>query len=90
MEALIPRKGGQMPAPRKYPDELRDRAVRLVMDMVEQPNGPSVNAACLRVGEQLGINGDTLRNWVKQARVDARQEPGTTTDDRLRDTLLVF
>jgi transposase len=36
------------------------------------------------VGEQLGISGDTLRNWVKQARVDARQEPGTTTEDRAR------
>ena len=77
-----------MAAPRKYPDELRERAVRLVGDMVEGPGGPSINKACLRVGEQLGINGDTLRNWVKQTRVDARQEPGTTTEDRARITEL--
>ena len=84
MEALNPREGGVVSAPRKYPDELRERAVRLVSDMVEGPGGPSINKACVRVGEQLGINGDTLRNWVKQARVDARQEPGTTTEDRAR------
>ena len=84
MEAPNPREGGVVPALRKYPDELRDRAVRLVGDMVEAPGGPSINKACIRVGEQLGINGDTLRNWVKQARVDARQDPGTTTEERQR------
>jgi transposase len=42
----------------------------------------------VRVGEQLGINGDTLRNWGKQARVDARKEPGTTTEARARITEL--
>ena len=73
-----------MPAPRKYPDELRERAIRLVMDLVEEPGGPSINGACLRVGGQLGINGDTLRNWVKQARVDAGKAPGVTTEDTAR------
>jgi len=77
-----------MPAPRKYPDELRERAVRLVTDQVEGPGGRSINRACVKVGEQLGINGDTLRNWVKQARVDAGKESGTTTDDRQRITEL--
>jgi transposase len=84
MEAANPRKGGVMAAPRKYPDELRERSIRLVMDLVEAPGGPSINGACLRVGEQLGINGDTLRNWVKQARVDAGRQPGVTTQDKAR------
>jgi transposase len=66
-----------VPAPRKYPDELRERSVRFACDLVESPEKLSVNAACRRVGEQLGIQPDTLRNWVKQARVDA--------DDRDRD-----
>ena len=73
-----------MPAPRKYPDELRDRAVRLTNDLVDGLDGTSVTGACRRVGEQLGINSDTLRNWVKQARVDAGREPGVTTDERTR------
>lgn len=84
MEAANPRKGGVMAASRKYPDELRERAIRLVMDLVESPGGPSINGACLRVGEQFGINGDTLRNWVKQARVDAGRQPGVTTGDKTR------
>jgi len=73
-----------VPAPRKYPDELRDRAIRFACDLVDGPDKLSVNGACRRVGEQLGIQPYTLRNWVKQARVDAGAEPGLTTDERLR------
>ncbi|MGO4602674.1 hypothetical protein [Terrabacter sp. 2YAF2] len=69
-----------MPAPRKYPDEQCERAIRLLMGLVEQPNGPSINGTCLRVGEQIGANGDTLRTWVKQAWVDASKQPGATQD----------
>ena len=68
-----------MPAPRKYPDEMRDRAIRLVADIAEDAG--SITAACRRVGDQLGINSDTLRGWVKQAQVDAGQRPGTTSTD---------
>ena len=71
-----------MSAPRKYPDELRDRAVRLVMDMKD--DGGSVSSACTRVGEQLGINADTLRGWVKQVEIDAGIRPGVSTADSAR------
>jgi transposase-like protein len=37
-----------------------------------------------RIGEQLGINPETLRNWVTQAEIDAGDRPGTTTDDATR------
>ena len=66
-----------MPAPRKYPDEMRDRTIRLVLDVAEEAG--SITAGCRQVGEQLGINCDTLRGWVKQAQVDAGQRPGTAT-----------
>jgi transposase len=62
-----------MPAPRKCPDEMRDRSVRSVLDLVGQEHGLSVTAACTGVGEQLIINWDTLRGWVKQAEIDARR-----------------
>jgi transposase len=68
-----------MAAPRKYPDEVRDRAVRLVLDMAESAG--SVSGACRRVGEELGINSDTLRGWVKQAQIDNGSRPGTTAAD---------
>lgn len=73
-----------MPAPRKYPDELRQRAVRLVRDRVADEPALPVSRACRLVGEQLGINGDTLRNWVRSERVDAGELPGTTSADAMR------
>jgi hypothetical protein len=39
-----------MPAPRKYPDELGERAIRLVLEAREQDPGLSLNAAVKRIG----------------------------------------
>jgi len=71
-----------MAAPRKYPDELRQRAVRLVLDA--KADGDAGKGACRRIGEQLGINPETLRGWVGQAEIDAGTRPGTTTSDAAR------
>ena len=71
-----------MSAPRKYPEEVRERAVRLVLDVEEEAG--SVTGACRRVGEQLGINADTLRGWVKQAQIDAGVRPGVSTSESAR------
>ena len=73
-----------MPAPRKYPQELRDRAVRLVTEARQEEPELSVTAAVVRIGTKVGVNPDTLRGWVKQADVDAGRRPGTTTDDAKR------
>jgi transposase-like protein len=70
-----------MPAPRKYPQELRDRAIRLVTEAREQEPGLSLNAAAKRIGPRVGINPDTLRTWVKQADIDAGRRPGIPTAD---------
>ena len=72
-----------MGAARKYPDELRDRAVRLVLDLVKDQEA-SVTAACRKVGGELGIKADTLRGWAKQAQVDRGMRPGTSTADAAR------
>jgi transposase len=71
-----------MPAPRKYPDEMRERAIRLVLDIADEAG--SITAACRRIGEELGINSDTLRGWVKQTQVDSGKRPGTTSGDAAR------
>jgi transposase-like protein len=74
-----------MAAPRKYPDEVRERAIRLVQDLVDSgEDGVTVTGACRRVVEQLGINTDTLRNWVKPALVDDGEQPGLSTSERVR------
>ena len=73
-----------MPAPRKYPDELRERAQRLVREAREQDPQLSLNAAVKRVGPRVGINPDTLRGWCKQADIDAGRRSGTTTEKSAR------
>ena len=70
-----------MPAPRKYPNELRERAQRLVAEAREQDQTLSLNAAVLRIGPRVGVNADTLRGWCKQGDIDASRRPGTTTSD---------
>jgi transposase len=37
-----------------------------------------------RVGERLGINPETLRNWVERTEIDGGQRPGATTDEKKR------
>ena len=73
-----------MPAPRKYPEELRERAIRLVRDRLADEPALPVSRACRLVGEQLGINGDSLRNWVKHARIDDGEVPGVTSAEAAR------
>ena len=72
-----------MGAARKYPDELRDRAIRLVLDQVREQEA-SVTAACRKVGAELGINADTLRGWAKQAQIDRGMRAGTASADAAR------
>ena len=51
-----------MPAQKKYSDELRERAVRLVFD-----SGRPIAA----VARDLGVHREALRLWVRQAEADA-------------------
>ena len=71
-----------MPAQRKYPDELRERAVKMVLE-VRQRDGRG-RGELARVGRQLGVHPEALRGWVKQAEVDDGTRPGATTEDQKR------
>ena len=63
-----------MAAPMKYPDELRERAIRLVLEAKKDPG--SASSACRPIGERLGINPETLHGWVQRAEIDAGTRPG--------------
>jgi transposase len=63
-----------------YPRDLRDRAVRLVLETEDQY--PSRDAAIKSIAAKLGIGtAQSLRNWVRQAEVDAGARPGVTTSE---------
>ena len=69
-------------SPRRYPPELRERAVRMVFD--HQADYPSQWKAICEIGERLGVHRETLRLWVRRAEVDDGHRPGLTTDERAR------
>src|SRR4051794_9872858 len=71
-----------MAAPRKSPDGRRGRATRMGGEARRDP--ATKPGALARIGEQLGINPETLRNWVTQAEIDEGARPGTTTSDAER------
>jgi len=41
-----------------------------------------------RVARQLGIGPESLRNWVKQAKIDDGKRPGVTSEERRQITEL--
>ena len=75
-----------MESRRQHPAELRERAVAMVFELRAE-SGES-RGSLARVGERLGVNPETLRNWVERAEIDSGHRPGTTTDDKKRITEL--
>lgn len=73
-----------MPAPRKYPQELRERSIRLVVEARQQDPGLSLNAAVERIGPRVDVPPATLRGWFKRMAIDTGKAPGTTTADAAR------
>lgn len=71
-----------MPAPKKYPDEVRERAVRMVFEI--RGESGQQQGAIARVADRLGVNRETLCNWVRQAEVDGGKRSGTSTVDARR------
>jgi transposase len=59
-----------MAPPRKYPQELRDRAVRLARES-DRP--------LAQIARDLGVHKEALRTWVRQAQADAGQRPEQLT-----------
>ncbi len=65
--------------PSKYPDELRERAVRMVLEH-EHEYGSRWEAIC-SVADKLGPLPETVRQWVIRAETDSGRRPGVTTEE---------
>lgn len=68
-----------MAPPKKYPDELRQRAVRLYRESEPKP-------VLRRLAEQLGVHPEALRVWIRQDRQD-RADAGERIDRPSSDLL---
>jgi transposase len=68
--------------PQKYPDELRERAVRMVQE-IRRETGES-HGVITRVARELGIGTESLRGWVNRADIDSGKRPGTSSADAER------
>ena len=73
-----------MSKPRKYPPELKQRAVRLVVELQSENEGLSRHGAVKQIAQRVGVHSDTLRAWCKQAEVDAGARPGVSTAESAR------
>ncbi|MCX2734482.1 transposase, partial [Saccharopolyspora sp. NFXS83] len=69
-----PRKEVVVAAPKKYPDELRERAVRLYRESDPKP-------VIRRLAEQLNVHPEALRNWIRQDEADAGERQDRPTTD---------
>jgi transposase len=64
----------------RYPQQVRERAVRMVFD--HQGEHRSQWAAISSIAGKFGMSAETLRSWVRQAERDDGLRPGLTTEER--------
>ena len=67
-----------MVAPRKYPDELRERAVRLYRETEPKP-------VIRRLAEQLNVHPEALRNWIRQDQADRGERSDQPSTDMVEE-----
>ncbi len=65
--------------PKQYPRDFRERAVRLVSESVGDHE--TEWATIQRVASRLGVAGETVRKWVRQAEVNAGLRPGVSESE---------
>ena len=69
-------------SPRQYPPELKERAIRMVIDSFER--GDQRQGLVTRIARQPDIGPESLRRWVVQAEIDRGQRVGTTSEEARR------
>lgn len=68
--------------PKMIPEETKHRAVRLVLDHLDEY--PNLTSACAAVSARLGFGAESLRRWVRQAQIDGGERQGVTSTESER------
>lgn len=66
----------------KYSPEVRERAVRMVID--HESEYGSRWTAVKSIAPKIGCSPECLRRWIQQAETDQGLRPGPTTDEKAR------
>lgn len=67
---------------KRYPKQVRDRAVRMVTDHLDEYDSPYL--ACQAIAPKVGVGAEALRRWFNQAQVDAGEQSGTSSAEKNR------
>ena len=67
---------------KRYPVEVRERAVRLVME--HRGEYQTEWAAITSIAQKCGMTAETLRKWVRQSEVDGGRRPGVSSEEAQR------
>src|SRR5690625_3535147 len=62
----------------KYDNETRERDFRLFLERLQEAPEESESASFRRLHELVGIPVDSMRGWVRRARIDSGVKPGVT------------
>jgi transposase len=65
--------------PKKNPEEVHDRAVRMALDRLK--DYPSMWATAKALAPMLDVGPETLRKGIVRAEIDAGRRPGATSTE---------
>lgn len=66
----------------RYSPEVRERAVRMVLENEREYD--SQWSAIVSIATKIGCSPETLRKWIRQTEVDTGRRGGLTSDERTR------
>jgi transposase len=67
---------------KRYPVEVRERAVRLVLE--HRGEYQTEWAAISSIAQKCGMTAETLRKWVRQTEIDGGRRPGISSAEAQR------